>query len=110
VTDPLGRVRRCLTPTARLRAIEDALARDDRDDALELVAGVRDGVAVCGRCAAREEQERLGAPLSDEDRASAIVTFMLPDDYLGPAPRVTMDQLVAHMAALADCVAQRPLP
>jgi hypothetical protein len=40
VTDPLARARRRLNPSARLRAIEEALARGDRDEAFELVGGV----------------------------------------------------------------------
>jgi hypothetical protein len=40
VKDPLARVRRGLGPNARRRAIEDAAARGDVDEVLELVGAV----------------------------------------------------------------------
>ena len=91
MSDPLSRTRRLLTPGARLAAIEDALHRGDRAEALALVDPVRDGP--CPACANRAMRERADAALSADDKRRLIFELIdgSPDEL-----RALADEREAH--------------
>ena len=80
MSDPLRAARVHLPPSARLAAIEDALVRGDRAEALALVDPIRD--APCAACANRAMRERADAALRPDDTRRLVFDLIdgTPDE------------------------------